>query len=170
MKAKYDLIIIGSGPAGHSAALKASINGLRTLIIEKNIELIGGVCLNEGCIPAKSLLHNANLFSSLRKNKDMFAGLESFTVNLDALIDRSLTARIKLKKGLNFLLKKLNIDLIYGTAKMHKSSPISISVTDTEGNTLKFISDSLLIASGSRPKELDSLYSMDNSLLIALMR
>lgn len=144
MEYKYDLIVIGAGPGGYVAAIRASQLGLRTAVIEKDSP--GGVCLNWGCIPSKSLISQAQKYSSLKDLQKM--GVEFNTDNFDyaAVYKKSRIAATKLSKGVEFLLKKNSAELIRGTGKI--TGPNEVTVDQGEKYTAKYI----LIATGSRPR------------------
>ena len=114
---KYNVIVIGSGPAGYVAAIRAAQLGLRAAVIEK--EYLGGVCLNVGCIPSKSLLKNAELAYTLNnKAKDFGISFDNLELDYSAAVKRSRQVSNRLTKGVEFLLKKNKIDLITGTARI----------------------------------------------------
>src|ERR1700740_687413 len=107
----FDLIVIGSGPGGYVAAIRASQLGLKTAIIEK--ESLGGICLNWGCIPTKALLKSAQVFEYIKHSKDY--GIEATgTPDFSAVIKRSRGVADKMSKGVTFLMKKNKIDVIMG--------------------------------------------------------
>src|SRR3982074_303380 len=111
----YDLIVIGSGPGGYVAAIRASQLGLKTAIIEK--ESLGGICLNWGCIPTKALLKSAEVFEYITHAADYGITVGSSEVNLDAMIKRSRNVADGMSKGVQFLMRKNKIDVIMGTGK-----------------------------------------------------
>ncbi|MFH1879025.1 MAG: dihydrolipoyl dehydrogenase [Candidatus Omnitrophota bacterium] len=150
MKEKYDYIVIGSGPAGHVSAIKAAQLGLSVAVVEKNDRMLGGVCLNEGCIPAKSLYHSAGVYDIIKS-----AALHGFDVqcgplNLGKFVQKSRETAEVLRNGLLFLFKKNKIDFITGTASFLDKNTIEISGSGT--TALK--GDKFLIATGSFPREL----------------
>ncbi|MFH1665218.1 MAG: dihydrolipoyl dehydrogenase [Candidatus Omnitrophota bacterium] len=149
---KYDYIVIGSGPAGHNSAIRASQLGMRTAVIEKDPRMFGGVCLNEGCIPAKSLYHSAKIISLVKNNPDLCGAGSSCCGNIDLtkFIERSRRASEQLREGLRFLFKKNGIDLITGTARFTGSRTVEISGTNGEISVIE--ADKFLIASGSAPR------------------
>ncbi|MDO9549304.1 MAG: dihydrolipoyl dehydrogenase [Candidatus Marinimicrobia bacterium] len=140
----YDLIVIGAGPGGYVAAIRASQLGLKTAVIEKDNP--GGVCLNWGCIPSKSLISQAQKYSYLGDLKKM--GVEFNTDNFDYanVHKKSRIAATKLSKGVEFLLKKNEIELIKGTAKVTGSNEVTV---DAEK---RYSAKNILIATGSRPR------------------
>ncbi|MBU0683959.1 MAG: dihydrolipoyl dehydrogenase [Candidatus Omnitrophota bacterium] len=146
----YDFVIIGSGPAGHSAAIRAAQLGLKTAVIEKNSAMFGGVCLNEGCIPAKSLYHNAKKFNII-KNGFPEVGLDvnCGVVNLGMLVKKSRQDTAVLRKGLEYLFRKNKIDLFFGHAKFVNSNTVSID--GKSGKPIQLEAKKFLIATGSFP-------------------
>ena len=144
---KYDVIVIGAGPAGYVAAIRASQLGLQVAIVEK--EYLGGVCLNVGCIPSKSLLKNAEVADILR-NKSRVFGFSFDNLELDyaAAVKRSRQVSNRLTKGVGFLLKKNNIALYEGEA--HFTSSSTLQVKGEEG-TEELEASNIIIASGARP-------------------
>ena len=111
---EYDVVVLGAGPGGYVAAIRSSQLGLKTAIIDK--QWIGGVCLNVGCIPSKALLKNAEVANTLRKGSKEF-GFSFDNLNLDysVAVKRSRQVSNRLTKGVGFLMKKNNIDVIMGT-------------------------------------------------------
>jgi len=144
---KTDLIVIGAGPAGYVAAIRAAQLGQEVAIIEK--EFLGGVCLNVGCIPSKSLLKNADLAYTLTKKAKTF-GISFDNLQLDyaAAVKRSRQVSKRLTKGVEFLLKKNKISHYPGTAEF--ISPTKIKVTGAEGAT-ELEAANIIIATGARP-------------------
>lgn len=140
----YDLIVLGAGPGGYVAAIRAAQLGIKTAVIEKDKP--GGVCLNWGCIPSKSLISQAQKFSYLGDLKKM--GVEFNTDHFDyaSVYKKSRLAAMKLSKGVEFLLRKNNIDLIWGTGKITGENEVAVDSNETV--TAKYI----LIATGSRPR------------------
>ena len=107
----YDVIVVGSGPGGYVAAIRASQLGLKTAIIEK--ESLGGICLNWGCIPTKALLKSAQVFNDIQHSQEY--GIEaSGKPNFEAIVKRSRGAADKMSKGVQFLMKKNKIDVVMG--------------------------------------------------------
>ena len=153
MPEKYDYLIIGSGPAGHVSAIRAAQLGLKVAVVEKGKDMFGGVCLNEGCIPAKSLYHSAGLFDKLRKNSGL-CGVEvkNECVDLKKMVEKSRQCAENLAKGLQFLFKKNGIDLIGGKASFLDKETVRIE--DENGGTTEVKADKFLIATGSSPREL----------------
>ncbi|MDP8298676.1 MAG: dihydrolipoyl dehydrogenase [Candidatus Tantalella remota] len=153
MSKKYDYIVIGSGPAGHVSAVKVAQGGLKVAVIEKDLEMFGGVCLNEGCIPAKSLYNSAEILYLAGKHADL-CGLElkSSGVRMSDFVKRSRTASAQLLQGLSFIFKKNKVDLINGEVRF--TSEKDIQVTDADGKTYTMTADKYLIAAGSEPKAL----------------
>src|ERR671927_412936 len=107
MADQYDLIVLGSGPGGYVAAIRAAQLGLKTAIVER--ELLGGICLNWGCIPTKALLRSAEVFHQMKHAKDYGLAAENVTADLDAIVKRSLDVAKQLNNGVTHLMKKNKI-------------------------------------------------------------
>lgn len=108
----YDLIVIGTGPGGYVAAIRASQLGLKVAVVER--EELGGICLNWGCIPTKALLKSANVFEYLKHASDYGIKVEGADADFDAMVKRSRGVADGMSKGIQFLLKKNKIDTIFG--------------------------------------------------------
>jgi dihydrolipoamide dehydrogenase len=144
---KHDVIVIGAGPAGYVAAIRAAQLGLDAVLIEK--EYLGGVCLNVGCIPSKSLLKNAELAYTLRNQAKAFGiSFENLTLDYSAAVKRSRQVSKRLTKGVEFLLKKNKIALYTGTAVF--TSPDTLRVSGANG-TKNLQADHIIIATGASP-------------------
>jgi len=142
------VIVIGAGPGGYVAAIRASQLGLKTAIIEK--EWLGGVCLNIGCVPSKSLLKNAEIAHTLRK-RDREFGFKFDNLELDysVAVKRSRQVSDRLTRGVGFLMKKNNIDVFMGTAKLITKD--TVSVTDADGDVSELKAKDIIIATGASP-------------------
>ncbi|HMO17904.1 MAG TPA: dihydrolipoyl dehydrogenase [Oligoflexia bacterium] len=149
----YDCIVIGSGPGGYVAAIRASQLGLSTAVVEK--ESPGGVCLNWGCIPTKALLKSAEVYHTLRHASDFGLSVQSVGYHFPAVIDRSRKVVDKMTKGVEFLLKKNKIDLIKGHGALQKDG--KILVLTPEGNEKYFGYENVIIATGGRARTLPHL-------------
>ena len=144
---KYDLIVIGAGPAGYVAAIRASQLGLGVAIVEK--EYLGGVCLNVGCIPSKSLLKNAEVADILRNKSRVFGfSFDNLELDYTAAVKRSRQVSNRLTKGVGFLLKKNKIAHYAGEAQF--TSPKTLQVKGEEG-TESLEAEDIIIATGARP-------------------
>ena len=143
---EYDVVVVGAGPGGYVNAIRASQNGLKTAIVEK--QWMGGVCLNIGCIPSKALLKNADLAHTLRERASDF-GITFEKLNLDysAAVKRSRQVSDRLTKGVSFLMKKNNIDVFMGSAKL--SSKDQVEVTSADGKVESLKAKNIVIATGS---------------------
>jgi dihydrolipoamide dehydrogenase len=148
----YDVVVIGSGPGGYVAAIRASQLGLKTAIIEK--ESLGGICLNWGCIPTKALLKSAQVFEDIKHAKDY--GIEaSGTANFEAVIKRSRGVADKMSKGVQFLMKKNKIDVIMGYGKLVSKGKIEVTGADNSKQTVE--AKHIIVATGGRSRELPSM-------------
>lgn len=143
---EYDVVVIGAGPGGYVCAIRASQNGLKTAIVDK--QWLGGVCLNVGCIPSKALLKNAELAHTLRERASEF-GISFDNLNLDysQAVKRSRQVSSRLTKGVGFLMKKNNVDVYMGGAKL--ISKQHVDVTDTEGKVESLKAKNVVIATGA---------------------
>ena len=150
---KYQVIVIGSGPGGYVAAIRASQLGLKTAIIEK--ESLGGICLNWGCIPTKALLKSAEVFEYLEHAKDYGFNVKEATVDLASVVQRSRTVADGMSKGVQFLMKKNKIDVIMGTGKLARGK--KVEVTDDAGKVTAYEADHIILATGARAKELPGM-------------
>ena len=149
----YDVIVIGSGPGGYPAAIRASQLGLKVAIIEK--ESLGGVCLNWGCIPTKALIKSAQVYEYVKHSANY--GITTTGVNHDfgAVIKRSRGVADKMSKGVQFLMKKNKIDVIMGYGKIMSKG--KVEVKDAEGKTQIIETKYIVIATGGRSRELPNL-------------
>ena len=144
---KFDVIVIGAGPAGYVAAIRAAQLGQQVAIIEK--EYLGGVCVNVGCIPSKSLLKNAELAYTLNnKAKDFGISFDNLELDYGAAVKRSRQVSKRLTKGVEFLLKKNKITLYTGTAEF--TSPDTTKVVGADGEE-QISAPNIIIATGARP-------------------
>ena len=153
MDNKFDIIIIGSGPGGYVAAIRASQLGKKVAIVER--ENLGGICLNWGCIPTKALLKSAQVFNYINHAEDYGIKVSSGKVDFDAMINRSRSVANGMSKGVNFLMKKNKITVIDGTGKLARGK--KVVVTDGEGKKAEYSADHIIIATGGRAKQLPSL-------------
>ncbi len=150
----YDLLVLGGGPAGYVAAIKASQLGLKTACIEK--ENVGGICLNWGCIPTKALLKSAEVFE-LIKNVDKYGiSIENPKFNLEKIINRSREVSKKLTNGVNYLLKKNKVDLIKGYGKIAGKNTL---VVEQGNNTIELKAKNIILATGARSRNLKNIKS-----------
>lgn len=150
---KYDLIVIGSGPAGYVAALRGAQCGMKVAVVER--EALGGVCLNFGCIPTKALLQSAHVCDAIRHAAEFGVVVESATVNFPRVIERSREVAASMSKGVQFLLNKARVEIVYGEAKL--VAPHKIIVTQEEGKTEELEAQRIIIATGARSRELPNL-------------
>ena len=149
----FDLIVIGSGPGGYVAAIRAAQLGMNVAVIEK--ENVGGICLNWGCIPTKALLKSANVFEYINHASDYGITVGNSKADFGAIIKRSRDVAGGMSKGINFLFKKNKITLIEGSATLTKNK--SIDVKDVTGQVKNYTAKSIIIATGGRAKELANL-------------
>lgn len=151
---KYDLLVIGSGPGGYVAAIRASQLGMKVAVVEK--EELGGVCLNWGCIPTKSLLKSAKVFDYAKKAASYGVKIEgSVSADFEGMISRSREVAGGMSKGVQYLFKKNKIDHISGIGKL--SGRNTVSVTDEKGDTTDFTSQHIILATGARSKEIPGI-------------
>lgn len=149
----FDLIVIGSGPGGYVAAIRASQLGMKVAIIEK--ESLGGICLNWGCIPTKALLKSAQVFDYLNHAKDYGIEVSDVQANFQEIVQRSRNVAEGMSKGVQFLMKKNNIEVIYGYGKVLPGK--RVEVTQNEGGIKILKANNVLLATGGRAKQLFSL-------------
>ncbi|ALM50589.1 hypothetical protein AMR72_17905 [Flavobacterium psychrophilum] len=150
---KYDVIVLGSGPGGYVAAIRAAQLGLKTAIVEK--ENLGGICLNWGCIPTKALLKSAQVFDYLKHASDYGLTVKEFDKDFGAVIARSRGVADGMSKGIQFLMKKNKIEVIEGTGKLKPGK--KLDVTSKDGKTTELSADHIIIATGARSRELPNL-------------
>lgn len=143
---EYDVVVLGAGPGGYVAAIRASQLGMKTAIIDK--EWLGGVCLNVGCIPSKALLKNADVANTLRTGAREFGfSFENLKLDYSVAVKRSRQVSNRLTKGVGFLMKKNNIDVIMGAGRL--SAKNKISVTGEDGNTQQIVAKNIIVATGA---------------------
>ncbi|MEJ2227368.1 MAG: dihydrolipoyl dehydrogenase [Alphaproteobacteria bacterium] len=150
----YDLVVIGAGPGGYVAAIRAAQLGMKTAVIER--EHLGGICLNWGCIPAKALLRSAEAFHLMRRADEFGLTAEGVGFNLEKIVARSRAVSKKLAGGVGYLLKKNKVTVIDGTAKLKTAGVVT--VTNKDGKPLPEISAKhIIIATGARARTLPGL-------------
>lgn len=149
----YDLIVLGSGPGGYVAAIRASQLGLKTAIIER--ESLGGICLNWGCIPTKALLKSANVFEYINHASEYGITVEKADKDFSAVVKRSRGVADGMSKGVQFLMKKNKIDVIMGSGTLKAGKKVSVKAED--GKTTEYSAKSIIISTGARSRELPNL-------------
>ena len=151
---KYDIIVIGSGPGGYVAAIRASQLNMKTAIVEK--AELGGICLNWGCIPTKALMKSAQVLHYSKHAANYGVKVEGeVTPDFEAIIKRSRTVAETMSKGVQFLLKKNNVDVINGFGKITPGK--QVEVTDNEGNKTVYEADHIILATGARSRQLPNI-------------
>jgi dihydrolipoamide dehydrogenase len=150
---QFDLIIIGSGPGGYVAAIRASQLGMKVAVIER--ESLGGICLNWGCIPTKALLKSAQVFEYLTHAEDYGITVKEAHADFDKMIGRSRSVADGMSKGVQFLMKKNKITVVMGDAKLLRGK--IVEVTTAEGKKELYSAPHTIIATGGRAKELPNL-------------
>jgi len=149
----YDVIVIGSGPGGYPAAIRASQLGFKTAIIEK--ESLGGICLNWGCIPTKALLKSAQVYDYMKHSANYGLSASDVKPDFGAVVKRSRGVADKMSKGVAFLMRKNKIDVVMGYAKVVSKG--KIEVTDAENKKQTLEAKYIIIATGGRSRELPNL-------------
>lgn len=143
---EYDVVVLGAGPGGYVAAIRSSQLGLKTAIIDK--EWMGGVCLNVGCIPSKSLLKNADVAYTLRNGAKEFGfSFDNLKLDYSVAVKRSRQVSNRLTKGVGFLMKKNNIDVIMGAGRLVAKNKISVTIED--GSTQEVEAKNIIVATGA---------------------
>lgn len=145
---KFDIIVLGSGPGGYVAAIRASQLGFKTAIVEK--ENLGGVCLNWGCIPTKALLRSAEVFNYLKNAEDYGLTVKEYDRDFEKVVGRSRDVADGMSKGVQFLMRKNKIEVIEGAGKLKPGKKI-----DVDGK--EYSADHIIIATGARSRELPNL-------------
>lgn len=149
----YDVIVLGSGPGGYPAAIRASQLGKKVAIVEK--ESLGGICLNWGCIPTKALLKSASVFEYAKHAKDYGITIANPAADFGGVISRSRGVADKMSKGIQFLMKKNKIDVIMGFGKL--IAPGKLEITAADGSKKVEEAKNIIIATGGRARQLPSL-------------
>jgi dihydrolipoamide dehydrogenase len=151
--ASFDIIVLGSGPGGYVAAIRASQLGFKVAIVEK--ENLGGICLNWGCIPTKALLKSAQVFEYINHASDYGISVSESKVDFDAVIKRSRGVADGMSRGVQFLMKKNKIEVINGFGKLTKDK--KLEVTDKDGKKTIYDSKNIILATGARARELPNI-------------
>lgn len=159
--AKFDLIVIGSGPGGYVAAIRASQLGMKVGVVEK--EELGGICLNWGCIPTKALLKSAQVFEYIKHAADYGIEVKEATVNFEGMIKRSRSVAGGMSKGIEFLFKKNKIEKLMGFGKLLKGGKVEVTAAD--GTKTIHEAPHIILATGGRARELPNI-KIDNQKII----
>ena len=149
----FDIIVIGSGPGGYVAAIRAAQLGFNVGIVER--ESLGGICLNWGCIPTKALLKSAEVFEYINHASDYGISVSDAQADFNAIIKRSRGVAEGMSKGIQFLMKKNKITVINGSGKLARGK--KVEVTDAEGKTMTHGAQHIILATGARSRELPNL-------------
>jgi dihydrolipoamide dehydrogenase len=149
----YDVVVIGAGPGGYVAAIRAAQLGLRVAVVERRF--LGGVCLNVGCIPTKALLHSADLLEDVRAGKRFGVVAEQVSLDWPAAQKHKAQVVRQMTGGVGSLMKKNNIAVHTGTARI--TAPGSVQVTDGDGATTALAAKNVIVATGARPKDLPAI-------------
>ena len=149
----YDVIVLGSGPGGYPAAIRASQLGKKVAIVEK--ESLGGICLNWGCIPTKALIKSANVLEYLAHAQDYGVKVDGFSADFNAVIKRSRGVADKMSKGIQFLMKKNKIDVIMGYGKLLAPGKLEVTAADNSKQIVEAKNIRFLLFHG---KDNDSTY------------
>jgi dihydrolipoamide dehydrogenase len=157
----FDLIVLGSGPGGYVAAIRASQLGLKTAIVEA--EELGGICLNWGCIPTKALLKSAQVFEYISHASDYGITVKDATADFGSMVKRSRGVADGMSKGVQFLMKKNKIEILSGWGKIQPGKKVEVS--DKDGKKTVYAADNIIIATGARARELPTL-KIDNEKII----
>ncbi|MBD3630360.1 dihydrolipoyl dehydrogenase [Cyclobacterium sp.] len=158
---KFDVIVLGTGPGGYVAAIRASQLGLKVAVVEA--EELGGICLNWGCIPTKALIKSAQVFEYISHADDYGISVSKANVNFDDMIKRSRDVANGMSKGVQFLMKKNKIEQLLGWGKVKPGK--KIEVEDKDGKKTEYSADHIIIATGGRSKELPAL-KIDNKKIV----
>lgn len=150
MAETYDLIVLGSGPGGYVAAIRAAQLGLKTAIVER--ELLGGICLNWGCIPTKALLRSAEIYHYMQHAKDYGLVAAQISADLDAVVKRSRGVAKQLNQGVTHLMKKNKIAVHMGTGTL--TAPGKLTVTGEDGKKTELTAKNIIVATGARARDL----------------
>lgn len=152
---KYDVIIIGGGPGGYVAAIRAAQLGLKTVCIEK--EHLGGICLNWGCIPTKAILRSSEVFHIINNSEKYGITTSSVNFDIDKIVKRSRSVADKLSKGVSFLLKKYKVEVILGHGKINGANKVVVECSNNQ--KLELIGTNIIIATGASSKNLPNIKS-----------
>jgi dihydrolipoamide dehydrogenase len=158
----YDILVIGAGPGGYVCAIRASQLGQKVAIIDK--EWLGGVCLNIGCIPSKTLLKNAEIVNIIRnRSKEFGFTFDNLDIDYSVAVRRSRKVSQRLTKGIEHLMKKNNIDVYMGKARIQSIN--EVAMTEANGKTTIITAKNIVVASGARPKTPEQ-FKIDNSKIV----
>ncbi|MFN4355521.1 dihydrolipoyl dehydrogenase [Parvibaculum sp.] len=153
MADNYDVVVIGSGPGGYVAAIRAAQLGLKAAIVER--DALGGICLNWGCIPTKALLRSAEVYEAMQHASDYGLKVEKASFDAEAIVKRSRDVAAQLSGGVKFLMKKNKIDVIEGSGSLAGEG--KIAVKEKEGKTREFAAKNVILATGARARVIDGL-------------
>lgn len=159
----YDLIVVGGGPGGYSAAIRASQLGLKTALVEKAD--LGGVCLNWGCIPTKALLHCAELVHDIQQAGQYGIDVSINSIDIGAVVNHSRTTADRLSKGVSYLMQKNHVDVVRGAASLKARGVLQVALAN--GNARDFRSPHIVIATGASLRVLPGLDSNDEHIWTA---
>ncbi|MDD5643895.1 MAG: dihydrolipoyl dehydrogenase [bacterium] len=157
-KFDYDVIVIGCGPAGYVGSIKASRLGLKTAVIETDVP--GGVCVNSGCIPTKSIIYHANIFNSAQTLKDMGVSVDTGSFNYKKVFEKSRQSSETLSRGVRYLLKQAKVELIEGSAFIKSKNELSVNGRQV------ISSDKIIVASGSSFRPVDG-FDVDEKRILS---
>lgn len=152
MANSYDLIVIGSGPGGYVAAIRASQLGMKTAVVER--ESLGGICLNWGCIPTKALLKSAEVMEYLQHAEDYGVTVKGFAPAFDKMVSRSRDVAGGMSKGISFLFRKNKIDTLEGFGRLTKDKKVEV---EKDGKKTVYSAKNIIVATGARARELPNM-------------
>ena len=150
---QYDVTVIGGGPGGYTAAIRAAQLGMKVGLIER--EKLGGICLNWGCIPSKALLKSAELYNAFKKSQEFGIVHTGLSYDFQKIITRSRGIADRVSKGVEYLMKKNKIEIISGSAKLTGRNSIEVTKENKLTDTIK--AKNIVIATGGRPRSIPNV-------------